>query len=481
MESAGMLARCKSMDRTNNQRAAALRRILSLDAFTRRQALGGVPRRTLLKASRAFLEQVRQRVLDGEIDEEKVAGLFTSGAADAEVLDQCLQAQKPRHGRIINATGVVLHTGLGRSPLAEAVRHALREAAGYAIVEVDPATGKRDQREMKVAELLCGVTGASGALVVNNNAAMVTLVLSAIARGREVVMSRGEMVEIGGGFRMPAVMEQAGCKLVEVGTTNRTHLRDFRKAINEQTGCLLKVHPSNFRMLGFTAMPTLEDLAELAHGHGLPLIDDLGSGLLVEDPLLGLEDEPRVRSRLKAGVDLVCFSGDKLMGGPQSGILVGDREMVARVRAHPLYRALRCDKLTLAALEATLRIYTDGNPLADIPTLRLLSCSADELRRRAEDLARRLEAHSSRVVASESFAGSRANPARPLPSYALALPGGERLCAALREGGPGTPIFARIVKDEVWLDMRTLVLEDPAELGELLRQKLENNPLSKVR
>ena len=462
------------MDRTNNRRAAALRCIPSLDALTRRQSLAGTPRRVLLKASRTFLEQVRRKVLDGEMEEDKVTSLFGSGAADAQVLDCCVQSQRSRHRRIINATGVVLHTGLGRAPLAESARDALIEAAGYAIVEVDPATGARDQRELRVAELLCDVTGATGALAVNNNAAMVTLALIAVAYGREVVVSRGELVEIGGGFRMPAVMEQAGCKLVEVGTTNRTHLCDFADALSEETGCLLKVHPSNFRMLGFTAMPTLQELAELAHSHHLPILDDLGSGLLVDDPVPGLEEEPRVRDSLEAGVDLVCFSGDKLMGGPQSGILVGEREMVARIRAHPLYRALRCDKLTLAALEATLRIYRDGDPLEEIPTLRLLSCPVDLLRQRAEDLAHQLEAHGCRVVASESFAGSGANPASPLPSHALALPGGERLCAALRSDRHGTPVFSRIVKDEVWLDMRTLFLEDSASLGELLRIKLED-------
>lgn len=458
------------MDRHNHQRASALRCIPSLDAFTRRDALAGMPRGVLMRASRKFLETVRTRVLEGELAEENVAGLFESGAADAQVLDQCSRAQVTRHRRIINATGVVLHTGLGRAPLAAAVQSALQEAAGFAIVEVDPATGERDQREVMVAELLCDVTGASSALVVNNNAAMVTLVLTALAQGREVVMSRGELVEIGGGFRMPAVMEQAGCRLVEIGTTNRTHLRDFRGAITERTGCILKVHPSNYRMLGFTAMPALQELAELAHAHGLPLVDDLGSGLLVPDPLPGLEDEPRVSGSLAAGVDLVCFSGDKLMGGPQSGIVLGDREMVARIRAHPLYRALRCDKLILAALEATLRIYRDGDPLAEIPTLRMLSCPVDELRRRAETLARDLGGHGARPVESESFAGSGANPARPLSSHAVALPGGERVCAALRRGG----IFTRIVRDEVWLDMRTLLLEEPDELREQLRRILED-------
>lgn len=457
------------MDRINHQRASALRCIPSLDAFTRREALAGIPRGVLMRESRTFLERVRSRVLEGEMAEENVADLFASGAADAQVLDQCLRAQMTRHRRIINATGVVLHTGLGRAPLAESVRTALRDASGYAIVEVDPVSGDRDQRELKVAELLCEVSGATGALVVNNNAAMVTLVLTALANGREVVMSRGELVEIGGGFRMPAVMEQAGCKLVEVGTTNRTHLRDFRRAITEQTGCILKVHPSNYRMLGFTAMPSLQELAELAHSNGLPLVDDLGSGLMVTDPLPGLEDEPTVAGSLAAGVDLVCFSGDKLMGGPQSGIVLGDREMVARIRAHPLYRALRCDKLILAALEATLRIYRDGNPLAEIPALRMLSCPIDELRGLAEDLARNLQEHGARTVKSESFAGSGANPARPLPSHAVALPGGKRVCAALRQEG----IFTRIVKDEVWLDMRTLLLEDPAELRDQLQEKLE--------
>jgi L-seryl-tRNA(Ser) seleniumtransferase len=282
------------------------------------------------------------------------------------------------------------------------------------------------------------------------------------------VISRGELVEIGGGFRVPDVMRRAGCHMVEVGATNKTHLRDFEQALGERTRALLKVHPSNFRIEGFAGVPELAELALLAHGRGLWLLDDLGSGLLVDGDVPGLEHEPRVRQSLDAGADVVCFSGDKLLGGPQCGILLGRKELIAAVRANPLYRAFRCDKLTLAALEATLLVYRDGEPLQEIPTLRMLTAPPDELQLRSDELAVRIGAPSPRVVRSDSFAGSGANPARPLESCAVALPGGDALAARLRAQRP-VAVFARVHDGNVLLDARTLLHEDLAAVAAVVR------------
>lgn len=451
--------------------AEAVRRIPALDAFLRRPELAALPRPLLVRVARSALDEVRARALRGELDPGATEALV-GAALSEEVLQRCAAEMALHHRRVINATGIVLHTGLGRAPLAAAAIEALRQAARYAIVEVDPDSGVRNQRETAVARLLCELLGVPGALVVNNNAAAVNLMLRALAEGREVVVSRGEQVEIGGGFRMPDVMRQAGCVMVEVGATNRTHLADYAAAIGERTAMLLKVHPSNFRMLGFTATPTLAELVDLARKHsGVVVAEDLGSGLIWPQPIPGLEDEPRVQDSVASGAQVILFSGDKLLGGPQCGILVGDEALIARCRAHPLYRAFRCDKLTLAALEATLRIYRDGDPLGEIPALRALAATQAELHARAEDLLAKLSGLGGEVVATESFAGSGANPARPLPSAAVALPGGEAACAKLRRG-PGTAVFARVERDAVLLDLRSLVGEDLDEVAQIVRTRL---------
>ena len=454
------------MHSANEERAKALRGIPSLDALVRRLADRPLPRPLVLREARVFLEDLRERVLAGELDSDRLAVACGSPAAELSVVERCKIAQIARHRRVLNATGVVLHTGIGRAPLPRAAIAALSDAAGYAVVEVDPRSGERNQREEAVASLVCELVGVTGALVVNNNAAMTVLALAALASGKDVIVSRGELVEIGGGFRMPDVMAQAGCRLVEVGTTNRTRLADYEAAVGISTAMLLKVHPSNFRMQGFTTAASLGEIASLARKCGVLGCEDLGSGFLLEDVIPGLEEEPRIRASVVSGAHLVWFSGDKLLGGPQCGILVGDRDLVAKVRAHPLYRAFRCDKLTLAALEATLRIYRDGDPRHDIPTLRMLVEPAELLAARAHELQRKLAF--GRVVASESFAGSGANPARPLPSFAVALPGADALLEALRLRGP-VPIFARIAADEVLLDLRTLVLEDLDEVVACVR------------
>jgi L-seryl-tRNA(Ser) seleniumtransferase len=322
-----------------------------------------------------------------------------------------------------------------------------------------------------VAALLKAVTGAEGALVVNNNAAAVTLALTALCAQREVVISRGELVEIGGGFRVPDVMRRAGCTMVEVGATNKTHLRDFADATTEQTVAYLKVHPSNFRIEGFAGTPSVAELVELGASRKLLVLDDLGSGLLWNEPIEGLRDEPRVRDSLQAGAHVTCFSGDKLLGGPQCGILVGRADLISHCRAHPLYRALRCDKLTLAALEATLLIYRDDEPLRGVPTLRMLSAAGDELRARSEQLLGLLPGRRAHVVASDSYAGSGANPARPLPSFAVALPGGDAENDALRAARP-ISVFARVMEGRVLLDARTLLLEDLAAVAAAVQRAL---------
>ena len=443
----------------------ALRCIPSLDAFLSRDNLKGMPRAVAYRESREYIDEVREQVLSGRLGETDVAELFATLKAEEAVMQRCERAQARHHARVINATGIVLHTGIGRAPMPSAAVEAIAQAAGYAIVEVDPATGQRNQREEKISELLASILGVEAGLAVNNNAAATTLVLAAMAGGKEVVTSRGELVEIGGGFRVPDVMRQAGCRMVEVGSTNRTHLRDFAAAITDETAMLLKVHTSNYRLVGFHGTPDLSELVGLARQRGVLAVEDLGSGLLCESPVAGLVEEPRVADSVATGADLICFSGDKLLGGPQSGLIVGTKTAVAQVRAHPLYRAFRCDKLTLAALEATLSIYRDGDPLSEIPTLRALSRSVEQLRERADALCKVLVGSGSKILAkakvveSESFAGSGANPAHPIPSVAIALPGGERVCDALRSGA-GVSVFARIEAGDVLLDLRSLDSED---------------------
>ena len=459
------------MPTTDSERSPTLRGLPSVDQIMRLPALQNVQRPVLVRQARVWLEELRTRVLDGTLDAKALAAQSQPETMAALLRQRCATAVRPRHERVYNATGIVLHTGIGRAPLPAAAVTALAQAGGYAVVEVDPVTGLRDQRELGVAALLKSVTGAEGALVVNNNAAAVTLMLAALCAGREVVISRGELVEIGGGFRVPDVMRRAGCTMVEIGSTNKTHLRDFTEATTEQTVAYLKVHPSNFRIEGFAGTPSVQELVELGAKRNLLVLDDLGSGLLWNEPIAGLEHEPRVRDSLLAGAHVTCFSGDKLLGGPQCGILVGRADLIARCRAHPLYRALRCDKLTLASLEATLLIYRDGEPLREVPTLRMLSASSDELRARSEQLLGLLPGRRAHVVASDSFAGSGANPARPLASFAVALPGGDAENDALRAARP-ISVFARVMEGRVLLDARTLLLEDLAAAAAAVQRAL---------
>jgi L-seryl-tRNA(Ser) seleniumtransferase len=361
---------------------------------------------------------------------------------------------------VINATGVIVHTNLGRAPLAEAAIERVREvASGYSNLEYDLAAGARGSRHDHLGATLAELTGAEAGLAVNNNAAAVLLCLAATAAPGEVVISRGELIEIGDGFRIPDILARSGARLVEVGTTNRTRTADYERALTEHTRALLRVHQSNFRMLGFTERPPLDELAELARERGLTLIDDLGSGQLIDLPALA--DEPTARSSVAAGATLVCFSGDKLLGGPQAGVIVGSRQAVATVRRHPLARALRIDKLSLAALEATLELYRDpSSALRQVPVLRMVAENADAVRSRAEGLAQRL---GGQVAATVARVGGGAVPLLELPSFACALEGGDALAVKLRAGRP--PVVARVQEGRVLLDCRTLSDEECSSIS----------------
>lgn len=365
---------------------------------------------------------------------------------------------------VINATGVILHTGLGRAPLAdEAIGEMNALAAGYASVEVDLASGKRSQRDQAVRRLLCELTGAASATVVNNNAAATMLSLSALGAGKEVIVSRGELVEIGGSYRLPDVMECSGARLREVGTTNKTRLADYEAAINENTGALMRVHPSNYRVVGFTDSVSLPDLVNLGRRHNLPVIDDVGSGALIDFAGFGLTDEPVVQESVAQGASIVLFSGDKLVGGPQCGIIVGAGDLISRIKRHPMTRAMRVDKLTLAALAATLRMYRDPEKARDsIPLLAMLSVPLENLKLRAERIATQL-ANSPRLASATAVEGTAtlgggSLPTQYLPTWCVALrplkASVDQLAGELRTGWPA--IFGRIQNDLLLLDLRTV-------------------------
>jgi len=378
------------------------------------------------------------------------------------LLVRLADATRPTLQPVINASGVIIHTNLGRAPLSEDAQRAMLLAAeGYSNLEYDLEAGQRGSRYVHAVDLLRRLTGAEDALVVNNNAAAVLLCLMALGRGREVIISRGQLVEIGGGFRIPDVLQTSGAVLVEVGATNRTHLRDYQAAIGPLTAALLRVHSSNFRQIGFTAEVSLAELAALGREHGLPVIDDLGSGTLLDTTRFGLAYEPRVQDSVQAGATLVTFSGDKLLGGPQAGLIVGQAAAIARLRQHPLTRALRVDKTTLAGLAVTLGHYLRGQAEQQIPVWRMIGAQQSDLAGRAAGWAARLAAAglAATVVDGQSTVGGGSLPGETLPTRLLALPGlpADRLAARLRAGLP--PLVARIVDDALCLDPRTVLPE----------------------
>jgi L-seryl-tRNA(Ser) seleniumtransferase len=405
-----------------------LRDLPSVDELAR-----GVDDPLAVEAAREVLARAREEIRAGA----------EPGDLQGRLREALVTVRAPSLRRVLNATGVIVHTNLGRAPLAaEALARVVETARGYSNLELDLREGARGSRQDHVAPLLRRLTGAEAALVVNNNAAALLLALAALAEDREVVVSRGELIEIGDGFRIPDVLARSGARLVEVGTTNRTRAADYEAAVGPGTALLLRVHQSNFRVVGFTELPKLEELAAVARRHDLPLLDDLGSGVLTELP-----GEPSARESLAAGADLVCFSGDKLLGGPQAGIVVGRAELVERLRRHPLHRAVRADKLTLAALEGTLRVYLDAPER--IPVLRMLREDVATVRARAERLA---SLAGGTVEETVGRVGGGALPLAELPSFACAVE--ESLAGPLRGGEP--PVVGIVRDGRLLLDCRTL-------------------------
>ncbi len=447
-----------------NEKTAALRDLPRVDevlAHRLMTSVEGAPRTVALEAAREAVEEGRQRVLSGEDPVDLSLGAVAARAAE-------LLRRKLRRSlrRAINATGVILHTGLGRAPLSEAAQDAIADvAAGYSNLQADVGSGERMHREVHVEGLLRQLTGAEAAVVVNNNAAATVLVLNTLAAGREVVVSRGEMVEIGGAFRIPEIISLSGCRLVEVGCTNRTHLRDYRKAITSDTAVLLVVHQSNYRIVGFASQPPIEEVVALAHEHDLLCVHDLGSGALLDLRQFGLPHEPSVPESLGADADVALFSGDKLLGGPQCGIILGKAALLEAMHRNPYYRTFRVDKLTLAALEGTLRLFLDQETLTEKhAVMAMLTASAEEITARAEALAARLrQACGDRLQVaveesvSEVGGGSLAGHTVPTAVVRLSsegVPAGE-LAARLRAGEP--PLFARVHEDFVVMDLRTVL------------------------
>jgi len=411
-----------------------LRDLPSVDELAR-----GVDDPLAVDAARTVIDRAREEIRAGA----------DPGDLAARLQAELRAARAPSLRRVLNATGVVVHTNLGRAPLAaEALAQVVEASRGYSNLELDLSSGTRGSRQDHVAALLRRLTGAEAALVVNNNAAAMLLALAALAEGREVIVSRGELIEIGDGFRIPDVLARSGARLVEVGTTNRTRARDYEHAVGPQTALLLRVHQSNFRVVGFAEQPRIEELAAVARRHDLPLVDDLGSGVLTE-----VAGEPAVR---ESPADLVCFSGDKLLGGPQAGIVVGRADLVERLRRHPLQRALRADKLTLAALEGTLRLYLDAPER--IPVVRMLRQSTDDVRSRAERLA---EATGGVVEETIGRVGGGALPLAELPSFACALD--ESLAAPLRASEP--PVLGIVRDGKLLLDCLTLADDEVDEVA----------------
>ena len=419
-----------------------------------------------VNALRAGADRVRASIVagDGPTDAESASAQIAA-AAEASLALTARGSLRP----VINATGVIIHTNLGRAPIADAAIARLAEVAtGYSNLEYDLAAGGRGSRSVHAESLLTALTGAEAAIVVNNNAAAILLILTALAEGREVLISRGELVEIGGGFRVPDVMRQSGAVLREIGTTNRTRVTDYTSAVSSNTAMFLRVHPSNFRIEGFTERPSLADLVAGARAMMVPIVEDLGSGCLIA----GLADEPTVKASIEAGVDLVCFSGDKMLGGPQAGIIAGAKALVDRLRAHPLMRALRADKLTYAILEATLAEYLAGRSALTVPVQRMLHAGAEEIEERARLLGERLAAGGWTValVSGSSAVGGGSAPGLGLPTVLLAIERDGQSAAAteqwLRTLDP--PVVARIENDRVVLDLRTVLLEQDDLLGAAL-------------
>ena len=463
------------------ERAAMLRQIPSVDELLHQPRLAKlanrIPRELLVEVAREVLAGVRDQITGR-------AGVAVLPVMPTDLDDLIAREVERILARtlqpVINATGVVLHTNLGRAPLAPAVLDEFRQVAmHYSNLEYDLEAGARGRRDVHTSELLARLTGAEDAIVVNNCAAAILLVLAAMAKNGEVLVSRGELIEIGDGFRIPEVMAQSGAILREVGTTNRTHISDYESAITSQTRLLLRVHPSNFQISGFTDRPALDELVALANRAHLPLIEDLGSGCLVDLSPYGIH-EPTVRDSIEAGISLVTFSGDKLLGGPQAGIIAGKKEFVQRVRRHPFFRALRVDKLTIAALEVTLGSYQRG-ALDEVPTIAMIRSTPEEMEERSRNFLRELTSSLSmsgldiEIVDGESLAGGGSTPAQVLRTKIIRVRSERRSASQIEQRlrrGASSSVIARVENDAVVLDLRTVFAEQEAALAEALTAAL---------
>jgi L-seryl-tRNA(Ser) seleniumtransferase len=467
---------------TRTQTNSSLRALPSVDSLLRTETAQSLRPQIgagrLSSLARQVTDELRREMLavgsDAKASESADNGSRASLLREAEKRLAAAHLDETASGlrHVINATGVVLHTNLGRAPLSDAARRAIAgPAAGYCNLEYDIVSGERGRRGPRAEDLLADLTGAEAALVVNNCAAAALLVLNTLARDGETIVSRGELVEIGGDFRVPDVMAQSGTQMIEVGTTNRTRLSDYRKAISENARLIMRVHASNYRIVGFTKTPTLKDLAALAHDAGLALYEDAGSGALLDFSEYGIDGEPVIRRSIEAGADVVSFSGDKLLGGPQAGLLVGRSDIIERMRRHPLYRALRADKLRIAALEATLDAYARGVSGSEVPAHRFIALSAREIKKRAEDLINRLrnklpDAVELDTVTGESAAGGGSGPTSRLPTMLISIAhktlSPNQIEVTLRRADP--PVISRIVDDRVLLDLRTVAESEESDL-----------------
>lgn len=441
-----------------------------LEAEPLKRLVDRVNHQVVANGVRSFLDNVRTQMSATAED----FNVPTPGEMAQKIADWLTSERKPNLRKVINGTGIILHTGLGRAPLAKVAIDAVADLAdGYCSVEIDLESGDRGQRIKAVERLLCELTGCEAATIVNNNAAATMIALSAMAKGKEVIVSRGQLIEIGGSYRLPNVMECSGAKLREVGTTNKTRISDYEEAINEETGALMLVHPSNYAVVGFTETPGIKDLVKIGREKGIPVIDDVGSGALLDFGRFGLNDEPMVADSIAAGSDLILFSGDKLVGGPQCGIIIGKKKYVSRILKNPLMRAMRVGKMTLAALAKTLEIYLQPEKAEqEIPILRMLSTSIENLELRANKLCGQLGhlpfIKSISSVVSEAMLGGGSLPAQTTESRALEIvPQGmtaDELAAKLRACSPS--IMGRINKDMLYLDLRTVQPQDEIGLVE---------------
>lgn len=444
-----------------------LRKLPSVDAMLQEEVIKRLSAQkgheVVVASIRAVLEEARLAIGTGQPCPDPSTLI-------ERVLTSVSSALRPTLRPVINATGVILHTNLGRAPLSDEARLAMERAArGYSNLEYDLEAGERGSRYFHAEDLLSRLTGAEAALVVNNNAAALLLILTAFTRRKEVIISRSQLVEIGGGFRIPEVMAQSGAKLVEVGTTNRTYRKDYVQAIGEETAALLRVHHSNFRVIGFTHEVQLEELVELAREHNLLACDDLGSGALLDTAAFGLAHEPMAQESIATGADLVCFSGDKLLGGPQGGIIIGRRELIASLREYPLTRAIRVDKITLAGLQATLLHYLKGEAVEKVPVWQMIATPLEDISERAQGWASRFKGE---VIPGHSAVGGGSLPGQTLPTYLLALtvPSPQELARRLRLGEPA--VVGRIEEEKYLLDPRTVLPEEDEALLEALEASL---------